>query len=374
MLVGFVGIQAISIAFSTQPVTSANKFVVAQIYWTLIFFVSCYVFRKPGRIERWIILLWLMAILLGVIGLREHMISRVPWAGHIPGFLKIEDESVLRILAGAARAATGIYRVQSTFTTSLGFAEYLALVTPFVIHYMVTSRIIGVKILASASLVLIFYMIYLTDSRLGVVGYFLSILFYLLAWGALRWKRTQGSLFGPAIVFAYPVIFTGFIVATFFVGRLRAMVWGTGAEQFSTESRMDQFRAGIPMVIKWPLGHGIGRGADTLGFTNLAGVLTIDTYYLLVALEYGVIGFILYYGMILLGIGQAARCGLHTSPDVRESEFLMPIAIAMGNFFVIKSIFSQEENHPLIFMLLGMTVALVYRIKSDPKNAPAKLS
>ena len=43
-------------------------------------------------------------------------------------------------MSGSSRAATGIYRVQSKFTTPLGFAEFLALSAPFILHIMMRSK------------------------------------------------------------------------------------------------------------------------------------------------------------------------------------------------------------------------------------------
>ena len=49
----------------------------------------------------------------------------------------------------------------------------------------------------------------------------------------------------------------------------------------------------------------------------------------------------------------------------REYTFLVPIGIAMLNFLVIKSVFSEEANHPIVFMYIGMIVALAARIRRD---------
>jgi hypothetical protein len=43
------------------------------------------------------------------------------------------------------------------------------------------------------------------------------------------------------------------------------------------------------------------------------------------------------------------------------------------NFFVIKSVFSQQDNHPLVFMMLGMVVALVWRIQQQRPVAVSSL-
>src|SRR3546814_8761143 len=85
--------------------------------------------------------------------------------------LKIQDPVVQRVLEGSARAATGIHRIQATYTTSLGFAEFLALMTPFALHLVTCARRFWVRMAAACYLPVLFWAILLTDSRLGVVGY-----------------------------------------------------------------------------------------------------------------------------------------------------------------------------------------------------------
>src|SRR3546814_10825753 len=91
--------------------------------------------------------------------------------------------------------------------------------------------------------------ILLTDSRLGVVGYCLSLLFYLFIHGLIKWRSERRSLVGPAIILAYPLLFTGFIVSTFFVQRLNRMVWGGGAASYSTQARIAQYQQGLRLVM-----------------------------------------------------------------------------------------------------------------------------
>ena len=363
MLVGFTVIAALSIAVSSNISLSVNKFIVAQLYWTLIFFGSAWVFIRSGRATLLAYLIWGFAIYVCAIGILEWRMQALPWAGRIPSFLVVEDPAVQNILAAKARAATGIYRVQSKFTTPLGLAEFLGLMTPIVLYFLIFARHLAVKLAALASLPLILYTILLTDSRLGFVGFSMSFLLFLLAWAIMRWMRVKGSIFGPAVTLGYPAVFLGFIASTFLVGRIRALVWGTGAHSFSTEAREDQVANGIPMILSQPWGYGIGRGAEQLGYTNLEGTLTIDSYYLLIGLEFGVIGFLLYFGMFVAQICYA----MSMFPKIRTMEqlLLIPLMIALTNFVIIKSIFAQQENHPLIFAILGAMTALVLRVRNE---------
>jgi len=363
LIIAFAILQLLSIALSRDPSRSVERFIVAQLYWTAMFFAGCYIFLKPGRVARWAAIFCLLSIPLALIGLYEWANSRVPWADRIPALLKVEDESVQRVLAGTARAATGEYRVQSTHTTSLGYAEFLALTTPFLIHYVVGSFSTLVRLAALIALPVTFWMILLTDSRLGVVGFFLAALLYPAAWAVLRWKRAAGSLFGPAITLAYPVIFVLFLVASVVFGRLRRIMWGGGEHAASTEGRKMMYDKGLDIIAGNPIGHGVGMGAETLGVTNLAGILTIDTYYLLIALEYGVLGFLIYYGYLIIAVIRSAATLMTGRLPDQETLYLIPLSIAILSFIVIKSVFSQDANHPIIYMMLAAMLALIVRHK-----------
>lgn len=362
----FVCVQFLSIAFSSNTQQSIQRFVVFQTNWTAIFFVSCYVFLQENRPKRWAALTWSMAIFLGCVALAEASQQRVLWAGHIPGFLKIEDPTVQRILAGATRLTTGQYRAQSTFSTSLGLSEFMALSLPFALHFIASSQNKLVRTAAIASIPFYLIVILATDARLGILGFFIGTMGYLLFWAALLWRRKRDSLLGPAIVLAYPLFFCAIVAMSFVVGRVRNKVWGTGQYAASNEGRMDQIASGLPKVLTHPIGHGPGMGADALGYANRAGVSTIDSYFLLIGMEYGVAGFILYYGMVISCIYYAIKYAWSAHLRHPDYALLIPAAVSLTSFFAIKAVFANDDNHPLIFMIMGMVVALVYRIQQDP--------
>lgn len=360
LLAVFIVLAALSILVSRQIGSSLNKFIIAQLYWTMIFFCAAWTFRRPGRAMLLAYILWGCVVFVCLIGVQEWRLHAIPWAGHVPSFLVVEDPVVQNILSAKSRATTGIYRVQSKFTTPLGLAEFLALTTPFLLYFLLFSRSIILRIAAALTLALMFHTIVRTDSRLGAAGFFTACLMFLLAWAVVRWRHVKESIFGPALTFAYPVVAIGFLVATFVVGRLRAMVWGTGAHQFSTQAREDQIASGIPMIMSRPWGYGMGRGASELGYTNLAGNLTIDTYYLVIGLEFGVIGFFIYFGIFLSQIYYSSVNVLKIK--TKEQLLIIPCAIFLANFVIIKSVFAQQENHPLVFAILGVATALIWRI------------
>ena len=366
LLIAFVAIQFFSVFFSRDPFDSFQKFVIDQFYWTSIFFISVYEFQRPGAIRKWVTLLLVMATLLSLVGFWEWRIHRVPWAGHIPSFLTIDDPSVERTLAGTSRAGTAIYRVQTTYGTSLGFAEFLALTTPFWFYCVTEARSPWIRATCAMAIPVLFVSILNTNARLGMVGFFLSTLLYFGLWAIQRWRTQRESIFGPALTLAYPALAAAFFAATMFVGRLHTIVWGGGNTDASTEARIEQVHAGLPLILHWPLGYGVGQGAQVLGFTNGDGTLTIDSYYLNVGLEYGVLGFIVYYGLFATTAIYGIREGLRSAQD--ELRMLLPLSIALCVFLVTKSVYAQEPNHPIAFMILGAICALAYRNRKDLRS------
>ena len=368
----FLLLQFVSIAFSDRVGFSIDRFVVAQVSWTGIFFTSAYVFLTPNRVQKMASLLWILVIPVGIIGIFEWRVQHVLWAGHIPSFLQIDDPAVQVTLASKFRQGSAQYRTHSTFNTSLGLGEYLALTLPFIIHFALGAYNWTIKIAAAATIPFLIFIVYITGSRLSVVGCMMSFLFYAVAWAILYWRANRESILAPAFVLALPV---GLLMAASLI-----LVWrplhdlafgGNGGTKSSTEARQEQLALAIPKFLARPWGYGIGKAADTVGFKIQTGTVTLDSYYITVMIEYGIIGFIVYYGMIAMSIYVAGRYSLVSVGRSKDYGFLVPIAIALLNFFVIKSVFAAEDNHAIIFMFLGMIVALISRLRRETETTPS---
>jgi O-antigen ligase len=210
-----------------------------------------------------------------------------------------------------------------------------------------------------------------TDARLGLIGFIMTFVLSGLLYGIFWWRRQRQGLIGPALVLAYPALMVATFVSTLVVGRFRNKIWGGGQYDASNQGRIEMYEKGIPMVMHRPWGFGAGRGAETLGITNEDGVLTIDTYYMLIGLEYGVIGFIIYYGAFLLGTYVGGRAGVDVKDRRSEQMLLIPLTVALSNYVIIKAVFSNDDNHPLAFMMLGMVLALLVQFRREKAAAAA---
>lgn len=364
----FAAMAAFSVIVSDKPVESANRFFVALYAWVMMFFVASHVFKRRNRATWFCYLVWFCTIVICIITFLEVRKQALPWAGHIPSFLAIQDESVQRMLAPKVRGSTGIFRAQSKFASPLSLAEFLVLSVPFLLHLAAYHRLLVIRIAAICTIAPVIWAILETDARLGMVGLFLAVLLFVGAWAIMRTRQRKDSLIAPIVLLGYPAGFALFLAASLTVQRLRNMVWGSSAYDDSDQARIEQMNMGLPMILQRPWGYGIGRSGEQLGFTNSAGMITIDNYMLSIALELGIIGLLTFAGMFALGAWTGGK-EVAKQYDF-ETSLIVPASITLVNFLLIKTVLSQMENHALFFVVLGLTVALIHRIREHSRATP----
>ncbi len=357
----FLVAQVISLPFGDDPISALERAINNQFYWTGMFFLACHLFLQPGALRRFlVVLMWLAAITV-LIALWENRIEMIPYAPYIPSFLRSDEAYLARILSPQARAADGYYRAHSVFVVGLTFAEFLSLCLPFVIHFAMTTRSTVNRALAAAGYVLFSAGIWISHSRLGVVGWFETHFLYLLIWSTRRMYFRKSDMIAPALTYGFPAMFIGFVGLVMAWQRLRTTIFGTGAAQSSTDARYMQRDKALPIIFKNPLGYGAAQGAEALDYRNAGGVQTVDSYFLTLALDYGILGFISYFGFCISG----AIRGLKTYFRSDDDELMLsgPLAIAVLNSVVIKLVLSQEQMQPLLFLFMGALMAAAFRYK-----------
>ncbi len=363
----FTAMTLLTLPLSDEIFFSINKWVNNQIFWTFFFLLAAWLCVYPGvlaRVSR--VTIW-SAILVALESIYEYRIQRVPWVDSIPSFLKIDEGFLTHVLSSQGRAGTDIYRAHGTFNVALTLAEYMALVFPFIIHEFLEARGFGRKLLLALGFVACVVATYLTNARSGVIGFFMSLFLYGGFYIFRHWRREKQSLIGVSILAMLPVAALAFGALSLTWQRLHNMTFGGGMQENSSLARTEQWALGWPKVFANPIGHGVGRSGNILGYFTPGGEGTIDTYYLSLLLEYGFIGFaafmVLFAGQLIVGL----RLYLDAEG---EEKFVGPAVIAMLNFVVIKSVLSSEFNMPLAFIFLGMVFAVALR-QRQRLGAPA---
>jgi hypothetical protein len=370
-MVIFTCLQFILLPMSSRIQASFQLALNYQFAWTVPFFAAALVFQKPGRAGLMLNLFWGAGVFVALIGLWESKVQHVLWAYSLPSFLKIQDPAVQRILAVNIRSASGMYRVQSAFPSPLALSEYMALCLPILLVRLEHAKSWVTRVLAAASIPLFLFMIHLTDAHLGNIASAVVITLYGVHWAARRWMTVKDSILAPALVLSVPAGIIALFGASLVVPKVRNMMWGDGSHAASTAARVAQYSRGIPKILMNPIGYGPGQGGLTLGYSENGGMLTIDAYYLSIALEYGVIGFLVFYGMFLWTVKDLMLLSI-TEPDNPDLPSLKALGFTLLAFIVIKSVFSQQDNHTVVFIFLGMACALLtVRSRSRSKNKAA---
>jgi len=361
MMVGFLIIQAASLSMAVMGdiTVSVKNYINYQFLWTAVFFVSAYTLRSEESILRLIKIFFITAVVVAVIGIIESHEQQVLWMDHIPSFLQVDPKMLDQIYG--TRFRDGLYRTKSTFTNPLPFAEFLALSSPILLFYIIRTK----SIFLIAGLILLdiifLYAILSTQARLGNLGFLVSHAIFGLLWGLRRWKTSRFSLIGPAMSLAYPGFLIALCLAIMTVSSINNRVLGSSSTQGSDNARREQVAKGLPIIAKSPIfGYGPGRAAGVLGFKNYTFV-TIDSYMLSIGLDYGAVGFILFYGMFLLTIYWCFR--LLMMEEGLASDLPLLIVSMMSAFILIKSVLSQEDNNSIPFILMGAALGLLNMYK-----------
>lgn len=364
LLLAFSVTTFVSLPFSHGIGDSLNRTLIQQLNWTAVFLVSVYIFRTPGRAERYVGLLLLLAIPSAALGWLEFQEQHVPWAGHVPSFLRVQDESAQRAMEGAVRSATGQYRSKGSFSTALGLAEYMGLMTPFAIYWAVGRKTLLHRLVGLAMLPTIYIVVRMTDSRLGLLGYLVALTTYVFLWSLVRFRRRANDIVAATIVYAFPAGLIALLGSSMVFHKVHVLIFGGGAQAASNDHRQEQFRMAIPAVLRNPIGHGTGESGRAMGYGS-GDFIAIDSYYITLGLDYGVVGLFLYAAMFAVVIAAIVRI-LIRAEDTKDPELVMliPIAAFLAAFLVVRSVFSQPDIHPMIFMVLGMAVCLLVRAQN----------
>lgn len=371
MLAAFFLTQTVSIFFSPSPVLAYKHWFNTQYAWTAIFFASCYVFSQPGNFIKWKEIICTCSLIVSLIAIAEQYNKMVLWANHIPAFLQIESDAVERILRPTYRGTQ--YRSQAIFGVSLALAEFLALSFTLLLHNFMNSKSVGRQFLLGMAMIAALTAIGMSRARLGFIGVVVAIAIYGFIWGYRQFRTSKTNIVAAAMTYGYPALMMVAAVLIVSVDALRVRILGGGSAQASNDGRQIQFDMAPPVIMQSPIfGYGGAQGAEALGFRNAAGELTIDSYLLSMVLDYGAVGFTLFFGTLACAVYFALRWALFAdratpaASDAAEIDHIFPLGVMLVQFYVIKTVLSQEENHTILFMLYGALLALYGRAHREP--------
>nr|WP_279379686.1 O-antigen ligase family protein [Polymorphobacter fuscus] len=207
---------------------------------------------------------------------------------------------------------------------------------------------------------------YLTNARSAMVGLLAASILYLLFVSMRQRTLNKQSIFGTGMVLAYPAAVAVLAVLVNFWPRLHVMVLGGGQHQASSDARKVQWAMGWPKIFSHPFGYGVSRSGEALGYYNLAGEITVDSHYLSMMLDSGILALPLFLMCFFI---PAWLCFVnYSNARTPEQELLAPLALGLINFTIVKMVLTSEGSVPLAFIMSGCAMGLIWQ-RSHAKAA-----
>lgn len=340
----FVGWSALTVAGSSQPAFSFFVWLQELLYVWALLPLLIVVLRTPEDL-RHLILLFLAAAVVNVlyalpeVALHRNIFESVTTLAEI-------DPAMARQLY-AVKARGGAHRAQAAFDHPLLFAEFLAVLLPVCLAALAEPRLRKWALLALPCLV---QGLALSASRVAAVasavGVFVLLVFVILrnAVSANRspWPLVLTLIAAPVLLAALPI----------FLGGMDALIQGRSAtEQHSTMVRQQMLAEGMELVAdSWIHGFGPGMGAMTLNFQSGEGVVTLDNYLLMLALDTGAIGLIFFLMLILF---LASRLGALALKAEQFGWLSAALIGALCAFLAVKTVLGTGLNNYLLSVFLA---------------------
>lgn len=351
----FVAAQVVSIPVAVDVPQAITRFSFALLYWSFMILAVSTLINSDRRVNHVLTLLVICAALQSLIGFVEAYRERIIWVEVLPPGFGSDNEFIQRVLQGSFRFE--VYRVQNSFTVSLVYAEFLVLILPFALHYAFEGRRTIGRIASGFTALIIIPAQYFSGSRLGTIGVIVILGLYALLYIVRRWQQDRQGVVGALSLIMLPWIVIAAVGVFAASPRVQVMILGGDQHQGSNDGRSEQWDMGLPKIASRPVvGHGVGLGAEALGFTNLGGELTIDSYFLSLLLELGLLGFIPFIVMWVWAIWVGIR--MYFTAQTVTGRASGAIACSLVAFLIIKSVLAQVDNHALVFIMLALLLAL----------------
>ena len=341
----FFVLNAISVPIAEGTRYAGQEFIRQTIIWLLPFCAFATYVRSIKTLTLLLVALTFSATIAALIALIEGgtgvlLVSKLaPFIDASADWLRIATE---------AKSRDGALRAQATHTHPLSLGEFLGMFAPLALAFAVSSRG-AARWLWVIALLIILGGIFSTNARAAIVASVIGMgaVTVVLGHRIMRDKRMMRfrPLIGLAVLYtvaASPVVAIG-------AHHLITGEAGTSAAR-SSQARLDQIEMAWPKIVKRPVGgYGTGRAASLIGYWGRT--LSVDNYYLSLAVEIGLPGPFTFIGILVIAAWMAVKMAATVSR--RTGVVLLGFACALIAFLTSRSILSQTGNLSYVFPLIG---------------------
>jgi hypothetical protein len=361
VLIAYIVWSLVTAAFSVSTVYSTYYLVKLLLGGYLFYMIVLSILRDADDVERVITWIVVAAALVSLIGMAEGFRRANLFAGIFP-----TDPEQLETLEWIVldKSRSGAYRVASTFSHPLAFAEYLTMCLPLAAYLCLNGQTRMRVFIGYSAVPLILVGLYLSRTRSAFITAAVVAATLIVIAGVRAASQRKNFFVAVAGAFAIAAVITASIAG---VGILTELAVGREtAERGSTNARIYMMARGSSLVAEEPVtGYGPGRAGITLGALPGHVIITIDNYYLSVALETGLLGL----ALLMMSLAYPITVGLFRGLTYPGRTGWLALALASGilAFAIERSVLSLTNNLDFSLMLTGMLMIVEQQIRTARK-------
>jgi hypothetical protein len=374
---GYLGMVFLANFTSVTPLNSIAGMVDVILEWYIPFIAVTYVARSDKDVAIFIRVLCCCALVVSLIGLWDsytmvrHYVEWMPqWvvqdlARNNPSFANLSTTLEMR---------DGMYRASSLYNSSLSFAEFVGMASPFGAMYIVHGRgvfdrIFGVVILAAC-----LGGIYISGSRGGWLSFIVAsgvlLSLFVVRNSFIQPRSITTPVFGALVTVAG----AGFLALLFASHRIHDSVIGGASTANSNAARSEQWHMAWPKIFANPVtGYGYLQSGIAIGYTSPNGTVTVDSFLLTLLTETGVPSVMFFFGAAIVASYTAGR--RYVRDPSPSGAFGGALAASIAAFTAYRFFLSQRENMTLFYVMMACA-ALLYHfyLQSKRQEAGARLA
>lgn len=283
--------------FGDAPSESLSSLLRYLVYTVSFLFLGQSIAKSPQHILTAYKVIVICALCVFGFGIYEYASGTNIFSGIIN--MQGDEETVKRLMQiQAEKFRDDSLRIQSVFSHPLVFTQFSAALAPIALHFFKTGKKYW-RVIGAISLLLCILSIYLSGGRTGLVAVFLGILFYVLVSKGSRGGLLTAVKLTSALIAILLLIMLYTTILELFAGR-------TAGDAGSTDARFMMFYDTVSALSSSPfMGFGHGLAIEKAGIQSQFGFNTIDGLYFNIALDYGYIGILLFFGLVLVTLKAA---------------------------------------------------------------------
>ncbi len=355
--------RIIATAFGKYPLAQEIELFKEIVYIGSFFLFALALGAYPNGPRDVVRVLVLCGLVAAGVGLVEGFMHKNPFVGLIS--MAGADGDTARTLANIAsdKVREGAFRAQSTFDHPIVFAQFVAALLPLALYCAAHEKGKLWRFVGALAVPVALAAIAKSGSRAGIV----SVAVAFAAVGFVWWLRAliYGRVSKVLAIVALPAFLMLIVVAVAVISELAG---GRSQHEISsTNTRLFMLRTGINALWDSPiLGFGHGMSVLKAGVQGAGGVWTIDNYFLTLALDYGYVGLLLFWGLVTWFGVRLLRHSVHNSGECGAlSGAVLAGVISLTAAFSALSIY---QNMSMLWLMFGIGF---YLLRSVPVFANA---